>query len=185
MSRLTPEGAELYTVRPRFARRHLAELVRTAEAVHRNDPAYIAERIRWTRAAGDRRPDGVPLEACARHPDRTGLAGRDFLGLAPGLPTAPAVWPSETGLVLLTTRHDTPEAWLHAGQALQRVLLHATTRWAVADFHTQPLEIPWLRAQVRTTLAGGEFPQMILRLGHATRGRPIPRRPAGAVLTAE
>jgi hypothetical protein len=180
------EGAELHTVESPHATRHLAELVRTAETIHRNDPGHIAELVHWTRAARDRRPDGLPLDACACPPDRTGLVGRDFLGLTRALPPVPDVWPPGTGLaVLLTTRHDTREDWLCAGQALQRVLLHATTRWTVAAFHTQPLEIPRLRTQIRTALAGGEFPQMILRLGHATRGHPTPRRQADAVLTAE
>ncbi|WP_329268301.1 Acg family FMN-binding oxidoreductase [Streptomyces sp. NBC_01451] len=179
------EGAELYTVEFPHARRDLAELVHTAEAVNRADPGRVAELTRWTRAPLDERPDGVPLDACAAHPDRTGLAGRDFLRCTSTPPVAPAVWPPETGLiVLLTTRHDTLEDWLRAGQALQRVLLHATTRWAVAAFHTQPLEMPRLRARLRTTLTRGEFPQMILRLGHATRGRPTPRRPVDAVLAA-
>ncbi|MGW2516390.1 Acg family FMN-binding oxidoreductase [Streptomyces sp. NPDC001617] len=180
------EGAELYTVESTHARRHLAELVLTAEAMYRDDPGHVAELAHWTRATLDGRPDGVPLDTCACSPDRTGLVGRDFLGLTRTPPVVPEVWQPGTGLVvLLTTRHDTPEDWLCAGQALQRVLLHTTTRWAVAAFHTQPLEVPRLRAQVRTTLARGEFPQMILRLGHATRGRPTPRRPADAVLTAK
>ncbi|MEU6379856.1 hypothetical protein [Streptomyces sp. NPDC046909] len=179
------EGAELYTVDSRHAQRHLAELVRTAEAIHRSDPGHVAELAHWTRATLDARPDGVPLDACARHPDQTGLAGRDFLRFAHTPPAAPVSWPPGTGLVvLLTTRHDTREDWLRAGQALQRVLLHTTTRFAVAAFHTQPLEVPRLRAQIRTTLARGEFPQMILRLGHATRARPTRRRPADAVLAA-
>ncbi|MGW3106853.1 Acg family FMN-binding oxidoreductase [Streptomyces sp. NPDC001100] len=180
------EGAALYTVESRVARRQLAELVRSAEAVHRNDPGHIAELVHWTRGAQDRRPDGVPLDVCVRPPDHTGLVGRDFLGLTRTLPDVPEVWPPETGLTLvLTTRHDTREDWLRAGQALQRVLLHATTRWAVAAFHTQPLEVPRLRTQVRTTLTRGEFPQMILRLGHAPRSRPTPRRGPDTVLSAE
>lgn len=181
------EGAELHTVESRCAQRHLAELVRTAEAINRDDPGHVAELVHWTRASRDGRQDGVPLAACACDPDGTGLAGRDFLLRATHtLPTASEVWPAGTGLVvLLTTRNDTHQDWLCAGQALQRVLLHATVRWTVAAFHTQPLEIPWLRAQLRTTIARGEFPQMILRPGHATRGRPTPRRRPDAVLMSE
>ncbi|PWI20283.1 hypothetical protein DI272_03045 [Streptomyces sp. Act143] len=180
------EGAELRTMESVHARRHLAELVRTAEAIDRDDPGRVAELLHWTRAAHGGCPDGVPLDACTTDPDGTGLAGRDFLRLMSAPPAAPTVsWPPGTGLVvLLTTRHDTREDWLRAGQALQRVLLHATTRWTAAAFHTQPLEIPWLRAQLRTALALGDFPQLILRLGHTTRGRTIPRRPVDAVLTA-
>ncbi|MHC3469533.1 Acg family FMN-binding oxidoreductase [Streptomyces sp. 7R007] len=178
------EGAELRTMESPLARHHLAELVRTAEAIDRADPGRVAELLHWTRLARGEGPDGVPPDACTCHPDGTGLAGRDFLRVMPASPAVPLIWPPGTGLVLLlTTRHDTREDWLRTGQALQRVLLHATARWTAAAFHTQPLEIPSLRAQLRSTLTRGEFPQMILRLGHTTRGRPIPRRPVDAVLT--
>ncbi|MEU6148202.1 hypothetical protein ABZ848_48725 [Streptomyces sp. NPDC047081] len=178
------EGAELYQVESRPAREHLAELVRTAEAMRRDDPGQLAELARWTHAARDGYQDGVCLDACAGPSDGTGLMGREFLRPARELPAAPAVWPSGTGLVLLlTTRHDTPEDRLRAGQALQRVLLHATVRWTAAAFHTQPLELSGLRERIRTSIARGEFPQMILRLGHAARGPATPRRPPEAVLT--
>ncbi|MFJ9535859.1 Acg family FMN-binding oxidoreductase [Streptomyces sp. NPDC101225] len=180
------EGAELYPVRAPYARRHLAELVRAAEAVQRGDPARRAELAHWTRPGRDGSPDGVPLASCDGRPDRTGLVGRDFLRVTGAVPAVPAVWPAATGLVIvLATARDTREDWLRAGQALQRVLLHATVRWAEAAFHTQPLEVPWLREQVRTTITRGEFPQMILRLGHVPRGQATPRRPADAVLRAE
>lgn len=180
------EGAELYAVRAPHARRHLAELVRTAEAVQRDDPALRAELAHWTRPGRHGFADGVPLTSCYGPADRTGLVGRDFRHVTGALPAVPPVWPAGTGLVvLLTTPHDTREDWLRAGQALQRVLLHATVRWTVAAFHTQPLEVPWLREQLRTTLARGEFPQMILRLGHVPRVHATPRRPPDAVLTAE
>lgn len=180
------EGCELYTMDAPHARRHLAELVRTAEAIHRGDPGHRAELAHWTRTVPCACPDGVPLDSCAGHPDRTGLVGRDFLRLARSSPAAPVVWPPGTGqVVLLTTPYDTREDRLRAGQALQRVLLHARVRWTVAAFHTQPLEILWLREEVRTSVARGEFPQMILRLGHFTRCHPTPRRPADTVLTAK
>lgn len=96
------------------------------------------------------------------------------------------MWRARTGLMaLIVTQHDTREDWLRAGQALQRVLLHAAAHHVMAAFHTQPLELPYLRAQVRTQVADGQFPQMILRLGPATPGRPAPRRPAVDVLAVE
>ncbi|MFR0354576.1 Acg family FMN-binding oxidoreductase [Streptomyces sediminimaris] len=179
------EGAELYTVRAPHALRHLGELVRTAEAAHRHDPGYRAELAHWSRPGRDGRPDGVPVGSCAGRPDGTGLTGRDFTGLCRAVPAEPVRRSPGAGLVVvLTTPGDTPEDWLRAGLALQRVLLHATVRWTAAAFHTQPLEVPWLREQVRTAITRGEFPQMILRLGHCARDRATPRRPVEAVLTA-
>lgn len=179
------EGAELYTVESRPDQERLAELVREAEDVHRTAPGRVAELVRWTRPSGGDRRDGVPFDACPYHPDSVLLAGRDFLGLTRSMPRPPFVWPARTGLVaVLTTQRDTRRDWLRAGQALQRVLLYATAHRAAAAFHTQPLELPHLRAQIRTTVACGRFPQVILRLGHATRGRPVPRRPVPDVLSA-
>ncbi|MEV3861180.1 hypothetical protein AB0J38_43590 [Streptomyces sp. NPDC050095] len=177
------EGADLCTVESRWQRARIAGLVRAAETVQRSDPAQRAELVRWTQEfTGDRR-DGVPLAACTYHPDCVTLAGRDFVGLTASLPDAPQVWPARTGLVaVLTTRHDSRAEWLQAGQALQRVLLYASGHRVLAAFHTQPLEFPHLRAQVRAALLFGQFPQVILRLGHAAPGAFVPRRPADDVL---
>jgi hypothetical protein len=102
------------------------------------------------------------------------------------MPSPPTTWHSRTGLIaLITSQSDSPRDWLRAGQALQRVLLYATAHRISAAFHTQPLELPHLRAEVRATIPSGQFPQMLLRLGNATRGRPTPRRSAPTVLSAE
>ncbi|MFF5497784.1 hypothetical protein [Streptomyces aquilus] len=62
--------------------------------------------------------------------------------------------------------------------------MHATVHRTAAAFHTQPLELPRLRPEVRATIPSGQFPQMILRLGNTTRGRPTPQRSTLAVLSA-
>ncbi|KUL24601.1 Acg family FMN-binding oxidoreductase [Streptomyces regalis] len=180
------EGAELYTVESRHERSRLTELVRAAERTHRADPGHVAELFSWTRASHGSRPDGVPLDACPYHPDCTSIPDRDFLGLTRTMPSPPTTWPSRTGLIaLITTQNDSRRDWLRAGQALQRVLLHATAHRAAAAFRTQPLELPRLRTAVRATIPSGQFPQMILRLGNGTRGRPTPRRSAPSVLSAQ
>ncbi|MCQ4205656.1 Acg family FMN-binding oxidoreductase [Streptomyces longispororuber] len=177
------EGADLYVVTDGNVRGHLAELVREAETIQRTDPAWRAELYHWTQEFTGTRLDGVPLATCTYHPDCVPFAGRDFLGLSATMPDPPEVWSEHTGLVaVLTTCYDTRVEWLQAGQALQRLLLHAAAHRVSAAFHTQPLELPRLRAQVRAGLLFGQFPQMILRLGHTRRGAPTPRRPATDVL---
>lgn len=182
------QGAQLFTVQPGSDLRRLTGLVRTAERIQRADPRRVAELRRWTREPDDPLPDrldGVPAEACWYHPDCGGLAGRDFLGLTRTMATPHGLWASRTGLVaLLATRQDTPADWLRTGQALQRVLLYATAHHTAVAFHTQPLELPQLRAQIRKAVTCGHFPQMILRLGRAAPGHPTPRRPATTVLTS-
>ncbi|WP_329267804.1 Acg family FMN-binding oxidoreductase [Streptomyces sp. NBC_01451] len=174
------EGAVLQVVDGPEKLRLLADLVRVAENVHRSDPVHRAE---LTRCVG---PYGVPVEVCGHHPDRTLLAGRDYLGVA--LPSArrPRRWSPRTGTVaVLSTHCDGRQDWLRSGQALQRVLLYAAAHHVMAAFHTQPLELPVLRAELRTQVTGGRFPQVILRLGHATRTWSTPRRPPVEVLARE
>jgi hypothetical protein len=175
------EGAELQVVDDADQLDRLADLVRTAEDVHRADRGHTAE------IAGCVGPDGVPAEACLYHPDCVLLAARDYLGLVRQFAVPPQKWVSRTGtVVVLTTPYDTRADWLRAGQALQRVLLYAAAHDVRAAFHTQPLEVPAVRAEVRTGIAFGRFPQMILRLGHTNQTWATPRRgPAETLLRSD
>ncbi|WP_089107421.1 Acg family FMN-binding oxidoreductase [Streptomyces hyaluromycini] len=174
------EGAELQPVHDADRLELLAELVRTAEDRHRTDHGHAAE---LARCVG---PWGLPAEACLGHPDLTVLAGRDYLGLAHRYTVPVRSRRVGTGTVfVLSTPGDGRADWLRAGQALQRVLLYAAARDVVAAFHTQPLELPALRAEVRTWFTPGRFPQMLLRLGHAAPTPRLPRRPLDGLLGHE
>ena len=48
--------------------------------------------------------------------------------------------------------------------------------------HTQPLELPELRKLIRVQLAGGSYPQMIVRLGRTSQTISSVRRPVRDVL---
>ncbi|MFF3872889.1 Acg family FMN-binding oxidoreductase [Streptomyces sp. NPDC001978] len=177
------EGATLHWIDRSAGRRELADLVRAAEAMHRGDPAHLAEQSAWTWRLAERRADGIPVDADVQHPDSTSLAGRDYAGITRMFPASPQRWTARTGRVaVLSTDRDDRRAWLRAGQALQRVLLEAAAQDVMAAFHTQPLEIPPLRTQILQTLSAGEFPQMILRLGRVPSGQALPRRSAAEVL---
>jgi hypothetical protein len=83
---------------------------------------------------------------------------------------------------LLTTAGDGPADWVAAGQALQRVLLLASSCGVSAALHSQPLEIGTLREFIRVQLAGGGYPQMVLRLGTTGQAAVSVRRPVDEVL---
>ncbi|MEV0009987.1 hypothetical protein AB0M10_14755 [Streptomyces sp. NPDC051840] len=86
-------------------------------------------------------------------------------------------------LAVLETADDGPEAWIGAGQALQRLLLEATGHGVVASFANQPLEDAWLRTEVAAGAAHHGHPQMVLRMGYATARPPAaPRRPLDEVV---
>ncbi|MEV0181943.1 hypothetical protein AB0I54_22015 [Streptomyces sp. NPDC050625] len=180
------EGATLHWIDDSTGRRELSQMVREAEDVHRTDPAHAAEQAGWTWRLARARRDGIPVGTDVHHPDSIPFAGRDYADLTRMFPTPPRRWTGRSGRVaVLSTDRDDRSAWLRAGQALERVLLHAAAQDVMAAFHTQPLEIDPLRVRIRRTLSGGAFPQMILRLGYVPYVRSLPRRPVTDVLAWE
>ena len=183
------ERADLYVVYGESRRQHLADLVRDAELAHRGSPVVAAERARWARLAEDGRPDGVaPVPGTATRWNGPEFLDRDFS--RDGGQDAWEVWrPDEAsvpGLVaLVTTRDDRRPGWLAAGQALQRVLLHATGRGVGVAFHTQPLEVPALRERIRAEFTGRDYPQVLLRIGCGGTFAATPRRLVRDVLRAQ
>ncbi|MDF2707154.1 nitroreductase family protein [Nonomuraea muscovyensis] len=162
------EGAKLTPVGSPEAVEIVAALTRAAQATQSADRVLNLEVIRWARPPGSSRGDGVPADAYPRQAPRTD----------PHFPQRDYAWRHEwgtegdqgqataTGVVaLLTTRGDTREDWIAAGQALQRILLDACAHGVSAAFHTQALEMYHLREFLRQEVCGHEYPQMIMRLG--------------------
>lgn len=79
------------------------------------------------------------------------------------------------GLMILATEDDDPRSWLHAGQALQRLILELYGEQLVVLPLGGPTEIPLTRAAVRAMLGGGLEPMLILLVGHSPPA-PQPRR---------
>jgi hypothetical protein len=161
--------------------------VSAAESLLRLDAARSQELARWAPAPGSSRSDGVPTGAYPALPEGTvpSFLGRDYAqGRGWGdVPATPPPAPLQAGVVcLLTTARDEPADWVNAGQAFQRLLLDAASCGVVAAIHTQPLELPQLRELIRTHLAGGCYPQMIVRLGVTGQARISVRRPVQEVL---
>jgi hypothetical protein len=49
--------------------------------------------------------------------------------------------------------------------------------------HSQPVEVSWLREEIRAQLGDGSYPQLVLRLGTVTQNALSIRRSADTVLT--
>ncbi|MEV6979658.1 nitroreductase family protein [Sphaerisporangium sp. NPDC051017] len=180
------EGARLTPAVSEAVVRVLASVTAAAQDVQAGDRAFALEMLRWGRPPGSRYRDGVPAGAYPSEPRRTRphFPQRDYAG-------GRASWGSEEdqrtatapGVVaVLTTPGDTPPDWMAAGQALQRVLLHASAHGVSAAFHTQALELYHLREFVRQELCSGEYPQMIMRLGYPAGETRAVRRPVSDVL---
>ena len=171
------EGATLALIDRSLAYQRLADIASAADRSQRRD-AELQEEIRhWSRDPDDLRRDGVPAAAfparASRQPGR--LPQRDFdLGRSVGLLSTEGPPPLATAILLTAADHRAD--WLRAGQALQRVLTHAATRWVFASLHTQSLEMASVRLLIRDRMGLPGAPQIIMQFGLAHSTRPTPRR---------
>ena len=171
------EGAALALVDGRLAYQRLADLVAAAARRGNPDPLARADIHRWTRDPASTAKDGIPASAFSARPGhRAGtLPQRDFdLGRGLGRLSGGDDSPPVTAVLLTST--DTRMSWLQAGQALQRLLLHAATKWVFASLVTQPLENAVTRDLIRARLALPGSPQMLLQLGRAANAPATARR---------
>lgn len=162
------EGAHLHPVVDPDDRQELARLSQRADVQQLTDAAYRAELRVWT---GDdpRRLDGVRA-AVVPHVD--GSAGdevpiRDFDTHGVGRLPAETHSSAHQCLLILGTELDNPQAWVRAGEALERVWLEITKAGFVASVFTQVVEIAVLRAQLRADLRLQVNPHIVLRVGRA------------------
>jgi len=165
-----------------------ATLLRRADHFQEEDPAFQRELWTWTHRdadgakdeADDGAKDGVPRSAGGPRPiDGSLLTPRRFHPES----TVERPFEREPVVAMLTTHGDTPRDHLHAGLALQRVLLCATVLGLSASFLSQPVEVPATRAALRTLLDVTGQPQTALRIGYGQPVARTPRRPVGAVTT--
>src|SRR6266536_2988554 len=156
------EGAELHWLDDDATRR-LAQVLRRADDLDLHDEDRMHERGRWV--GGERPDDGVPDAALGPVPTAPAMV-RD---LSAGFDTPGrehAVFERHPRIAVLSTDIEDDQAWVQAGQALERVLLTATSSVLAASFLNQALEYPVLRRQVRDLIGGRTWPQMILRIGY-------------------
>jgi hypothetical protein len=162
------EGAVLHPVVHPDDRLALARLSQQADTQEITDPAYRAELRAWTNNDPTRR-DGVRA-AVVPHVDGTAadeIPIRDFDSQGAGW--LPAETNSSAGqcLLILGTKGDNPEAWVRAGEALERVWLEITRAGFVASLFTQVIELAGFRAQLSDELRLGMLPHVVLRVGRA------------------
>jgi hypothetical protein len=182
------ERATLVLVEPGLACARLASIAR---AVHRRltlEPLAEADTRRWSRGPASQARDGVPAFAfpatvrpAAAAPGSGRLPQRDF-DLGRGFGRQDTGGPPPAATAVLVTSGDTRRDWLRAGQALHRLLAHATSAWVFASLDTQLLEITLIRALIREQLALPGAPQMLLQFGAADTTHPTGRRPPGDLI---
>lgn len=184
------EGASLVLLDPP-ARAQLRQLARVAARWQHRDPDIRVEVRQWTRPPGSTERDGVSAYAYPPVPDGPDgppgsvpgkLAERDFdLGRETGRLDRDG--PPPAASAILITAADTQADWVRAGQALNRMLIHAAGQWVFAALNSQPTESAALRDLVRTRLRLPGPPQLLLEFGRAHTASATARRPVGDVLS--
>jgi nitroreductase len=177
------EGATLALITEPVMYQRLVALAAAARRRGDADPVIRAETRRWSRRADSPARDGVPAQAFPADgewpPGR--LPQRDF-DLGRGIGLLPDGGAPALATAVLITAGDRPADWLHAGQAMHRLLITAATQWVFASLHTQALEVPAIRALIRSRLGLPGEAQVLLQLGLSGTTRPTPRRPARELL---
>jgi hypothetical protein len=168
------------TVANPVSRNAIIGLSQAADRRQRATGGYRAELARWT-THRTLHHDGVPPSAIGPWDAMEIMPIRDFGLLQPHLTRAPETFETHPTLMVLTTTGDDRTDWVHAGRALQRVLLTATWLNLATTPISQPVEIPAIRAQLSDTTKGG-WAQMILRIGYGRPAAATPRRPLSEVL---
>lgn len=180
------EGAWLHLLSRQSERWELAALVDEGDRIQYADTAFRHEVASWLRGNHESAPDGIRgygFGMSEAHARASRFAVRMFnLGRSRGAHDRIRVEEAPMAAVL-GTDDDAPSAWLHAGMALQRVLLRARSESVWAAFHSQPIEVPALRVRLARIVERLGHPQVVLRLGYGPVPLPEPRRPAEEVLT--
>ncbi|GGP54260.1 Acg family FMN-binding oxidoreductase [Saccharothrix coeruleofusca] len=172
------ERSWLHVVGDPTDRARLQEFVARAHRIQSADADVRSELAAWT--GPDRDGDGVPPASAGLRPaPQDEWALRDFQAVErpPGKD-----YESDPLVVVLCSFYDGPLADLQAGQALQRVLLTATTLGLSASFLSQPVEVRPVREELRRALGGTLVPQAVLRIGFGSPVPPAPRRPVAELL---
>lgn len=178
------EHVRLTIVSDPAERADLRRLLLAAHAEQLADPLWVAEFAEWVgRASAER--DGVRLASSGPQPEpQDTWVFRDF-GLGHATTRTPGKdFEAEPVIAVVASYVDDPFAHVQAGEALQRVLLTATSLGLSASFLSQVVEVEDTRGQLRTLLGDSMYPQVVLRLGY---GAPVPaasRRPIEDVLDA-
>jgi hypothetical protein len=179
------EGGLLHVVDEPAARTRLQQMSFRAYRAQTADPEFHAELDRWTATPPGRR-DGVPATAggpLSEPQDRWVL--RDFRGgSGPARPPGKD-FETEPLLAVLTAQLSGALGDVHAGLALERILLTATAEGLAVSFLSHVVEVRPTREELRRLIGETRPPQAVLRIG---RGYPVaatPRREVSDVLDPE
>jgi hypothetical protein len=178
------EGAYLHVV-PQDQVPMLAASTEHAAGAELDDPAYRAERDRWTNRPqwlGDGVPATTTVEPALR---RVGV--RDLVppGATAGL-AADDGGDKGAAYVVVFGLGDQPAELLRGGEAVSALLLLATAEGLATAPLSEAVEVTWPRHLLRGLLSDIGEPYLVVRLGYPVSTTPlpaVPRREAGDTIT--
>lgn len=176
-----PPGVSMRLVTDQDAFDDYAHLVQAGTAEQYGSPEYRRELYAWMRfneAEVAATLDGLSINSVREIAKPRWLARALFrLHSASGRHAAEKAELARqaSALLLVSARGDAPAAWLAAGRALERLLLHLTLLGVQHAYLNEAVRVPLQRVKLaRLAHLDGERPQLLLRLGHAP---PLPRSP--------
>lgn len=173
------EGAWLVALADDAGRAAIADLVAAADKVQWANPEFRRELAHWIRTDAEHQADGIPSRELGVS-DWLSFAGPALIrtfnrGNNVAARDADIALHSPV-LAILGTDSDDPLSWIRAGQALQRVLLHAQVNGVSVSHLNQPLEVAELRPELARLIGReGAHPQILVRLGYGPVVPPTPR----------
>ncbi|MFI0470322.1 Acg family FMN-binding oxidoreductase [Saccharopolyspora sp. 5N102] len=152
----------------------LQALAQQAHDAQLADAEFVAELRHWT-GRGPETPDGVPASSSGPIPEpQDEWVLRDYSSGQANSRVVGKDFEPEPLICVLGSFQDGVSAQLHAGMAMQRVLLAATAAGLSSSFLSQIVEVPTTRKELRELIGGGLWPQAVLRIGY---GSPVPATP--------
>lgn len=159
-------GVHLQIVTKSEHRIWLTVLTERAATLQIAQDGYAEELARVTGKRGSSASvpaDVVPHVVSPRHSDVT---LRDFELIEAGTLGIPESADEHPAWCVLWTDDDTPHDWVHAGQALSRLLLGATARGLATGIQSQPIEVSMIREQINEHLLSEVgHAQVLVRMG--------------------
>jgi nitroreductase len=151
----------------------VGELITTADNLLNERPGYVEELRGWLRDEA-RAADGIPAATAGPAPGLTEPFMRRDFGGRPAQENRR--FEAKPLIAVLCSLGDTPRDQITAGQALQRVLLRATSLGLSCSMFSQPIEEPSIRERLRACIGEPAVPQMVLRIGYGTPAPASGRR---------
>lgn len=173
---------------PKTSREALIRLIAEGDRLQMADPLFRQELAQWIHTNNNPSHDGIPVHAQGMNQNLDAIAPLiswtiRSLDLGESQSAKDCKLASQAPVVMLIgSENDHPHAWIETGEALAHLLLRARIDDVWASFFNQPIQIPHLRSRLQRLFPDHGYPQILIRLGYATKTKPTPRKSVDEVL---